>query len=72
VGVPPARQVLALLVGSGLQPQFDDARDRLASARSYCINKEALDAIAPSEDMGLLPDASSVIRLRRAEIRSLT
>ncbi len=71
LGIAPARQALALLVGSGLQPQFDDARARLGAARRYCINREALDAIAPTDTPSLVPDASSIVRLRRAELRSL-
>jgi GTPase SAR1 family protein len=71
LGVPQARQSLALLVGSGLQEHFDQARAHLTAARRYCINREALDMIAPGDLPSLAPDASAVIRLRRAELRGL-
>ncbi len=71
LGVPQARQALALLVGSGLQEHFDQARANLTAARRYCINREALDMIAPSDMPTLAPDASASIRLRRAELRGL-
>jgi hypothetical protein len=71
LGVPQARQSLALLVGAGLQEHFDQARSHLTAARRYCINREALDMIAPSDLPSLAPDASSAIRLRRAELRGL-
>jgi hypothetical protein len=71
LGVPQARQSLALLVGAGLQEPFDQARAHLTAARRYCINREALDMIAPGDLPSLAPDASAVIRLRRAELRGL-
>jgi hypothetical protein len=71
LGIPQARQALALLVGSGLQESFDTARAELAAARRFCISREALDMIAPSDLPSLAPDASSAIRLRRAELRGL-
>ena len=71
LGAPQARQSLALLVGAGLQEHFDQARSHLTAARRYCINREALDMIAPTDVPSLAPDASSAIRLRRAELRSL-
>ena len=71
LGVPQARQALALLVGSGLQEAFDEARTELGAARRFCINREALDTIAPSDLPTLAPDASAAIRLRRAELRGL-
>ncbi len=71
LGIPQARQSLALLVGSGLQESFDTARAELAAARRFCISREALDMIAPSDLPSLAPDASASIRLRRAELRGL-
>jgi hypothetical protein len=71
LGIPQARQTLALLVGAGLQEHFDQARAHLTAARRYSINREALDMIAPSDLPTLAPDASAVIRLRRAELRGL-
>lgn len=71
LGIPAARQVLALLVGPGLQELFEQARAQLASSRRYCVNREALETIRPTDRRDLAPDASSLIRLRRAELRSL-
>jgi GTPase SAR1 family protein len=71
LGIPQARQVLALLVGSGLQGVMDQARAFLANARRHAINTEALAMIRPSDLPGLAPDESAVIRLRRAELRSI-
>ncbi len=71
LGVPQARQSLALLVGSGLQDVLDQARTHLSAARRFCISREALDMIAPSDMPSLAPDASASIRLRRAELRGL-
>ncbi len=71
LGIPPARQALALMVGSGLQETFDNMRLQLGAARRYCINREALDTIRPTDLAGLIPEASAEIRLRRAELRGL-
>ncbi|MBN2177671.1 MAG: hypothetical protein JW722_08465 [Demequinaceae bacterium] len=71
LGVPQARQVLALLVGSGLQDSFEQARAFLTNARRHAINREALAMISPSDLPTLAPDESAGIRLRRAELRSL-
>ena len=71
LGVPQARQVLALLVGSGIQDSFDQARAFLTNTRRHAINREALAMISPSDLPTLAPDESAGIRLRRAELRSL-
>jgi hypothetical protein len=71
LGIPQARQVLALLIGSGLQDSFEQARAFLTNVRRNAINREALAMISPSDLPTLAPDESAVIRLRRAELRSL-
>jgi hypothetical protein len=71
LGVSEARQVLALVLGSGLTEAFDQARGFLTNARRHSINREALAVIGPSDLPSLAPDDSAVIRLRRAELRSL-
>ncbi len=71
LGVPQARQVLALLIGSGMQDSFDQARAFLTNTRRHAINREALAMISPSDLPTLAPDESAGIRLRRAELRSL-
>lgn len=71
LGIPEARQVLALVVGAGFTDVFDQARGFLTNARRHAINREALAMIGPSDLPSLAPDDSAVIRLRRAELRSL-
>lgn len=71
LGIPQARQVLALLLGGGLHDSFDQARAFLTNARRHTINREALAMISPSDLPTLAPDESAGIRLRRAELRSL-
>jgi len=71
LGVSEARQVLALVLGSGLTETFEQARGFLTNARRHAINREALAVIGPSDLPSLAPDDSAVIRLRRAELRSL-
>lgn len=71
LGIPQARQVLALLVGSGLNDAVDQSRAALTHSRRHGISREALAMITPSDHPSLAPDESAGIRLRRAELRGL-
>lgn len=71
LGVEHARTVIGVLVTPSVGPLLDGAREDLALARRYCINKEALDMMRPTDVTSLLPEASSRVRLRRAELRGL-
>lgn len=71
VGVDKAAAALAVLAKeTGLDAQAQ-AREQLVVARRYVINKEALDMMKPTDIASLGPDASSKVRLRRAELRAL-
>jgi len=71
LGVDQARTALAMLTTPVLGDALDSARDELAAARKYCINREALDLMKPTDISSLAPDASAKVRLRRAELRGL-
>ena len=71
LGVKAAHEALELLVGGKVDDALDLARDELASARRYAINREALEVLAPTDVASLMPDASAKVRLRRAELRGL-
>lgn len=71
LGVDKAASALAVLTkDTGLEAQ-DKAREQLAVSRRYVINKEALDMMKPTDIPSLSADASSKVRLRRAELRAL-
>lgn len=71
LGVPEAEVALSLLAGADTIPTVAAARDELQVARRYCINREALDMLAPTDVASLMPEASAKVRLRRAELRGL-
>ena len=71
IGVDEARVALGVLVQPSLAEQLAAARAELTAARRYVINREALDMMKPTDLTSLLPDASSKVRLRRAELRAL-
>ena len=71
LGVEQARTALAMLTTPVLGDALDRAREELAAARRYCINREALDLMKPTDIASLMPDASAKVRLRRAELRGL-
>ncbi|WP_062135450.1 GTPase domain-containing protein [Demequina aestuarii] len=71
LGVEPARMLLGTLVTPSLGDVLHLSRAELTGARRYCINREALDMMRPTDVTSLLPEASSSVRLRRAELRGL-
>lgn len=71
LGVEHARTALSLLVAPSMAEAIESAREALAAARRYAINREALDMMKPTDVASLMPDASSRVRLRRAELRGL-
>ncbi|WP_062380090.1 GTPase domain-containing protein [Demequina pelophila] len=71
LGVDEARTALMLLTSQAVGDAVDAAREELAAARRHCVNREALDMMKPTDIPSLMPDASSKIRLRRAELRGL-
>ena len=71
LGVESARMILGVLVTPSLGDALQFARAELTAARRYCINREALDMMRPTDVTSLLPEASSAVRLRRAELRGL-
>ena len=71
VGVDPASSVLAVLLKDSSTQAIAAARESLATARRLVINKEALDMMKPTDLVSLSTDASSKVRLRRAELRAL-
>lgn len=71
LGVESARMILGVLVTPSLSDALQFARAELTAARRYCINREALDMMRPTDVTSLLPEASSAVRLRRAELRGL-
>jgi hypothetical protein len=71
LGVEHARTALSLLVAPSMSEPLERAREELAAARRYAINREALDMMKPTDVASLMPDASARVRLRRAELRGL-
>lgn len=71
VGVERASGALAVLAGDTGTAAVAAAREQLATSRRYVINKEALDMMKPTDILSLSPEASSKVRLRRAELRAL-
>ena len=71
VGVESASAVLAVLVKDTATEAIAAARESLATVRRLVINKEALDMMKPTDLVSLSTDASSKVRLRRAELRAL-
>ncbi len=71
LGIEPARTVLSVLVSQSISDALERARAELTAARRYCINREALDMMKPTDVPSLMPDASVKLRLRRAELRGL-
>lgn len=71
LGIEPARTALMVLTGLGVGEAVEAAREELTAARRYCISREALDVMKPTDIPSLMPDASAKIRLRRAELRGL-
>lgn len=71
LGVESARTALSLLVTPSTAEPLRQAREELAAARRYAINREALDMMKPTDVASLMPDASARVRLRRAELRGL-
>nr|PZM96018.1 MAG: hypothetical protein DIU73_07670 [Actinomycetota bacterium] len=71
LGVEEARVALGVLVKPTLGEEIAAARAELTAARRYVIHREALDMMKPTDQVALLPDASSKVRLRRAELRAL-
>ena len=71
VGVDKAAGALAVLTRETGSAAMDKAREQLAAARRYVISKEALDMMKPTDIVSLSPEASSKVRLRRAELRAL-
>ncbi|WP_062208594.1 GTPase domain-containing protein [Demequina oxidasica] len=71
LGVEAARTALSLLVAPSMSEALERAREELAAARRYAINREALDMMKPTDVASLMPDASARVRLRRAELRGL-
>ena len=71
LGVDAARTALGVLVRPSMVDAIETARAELTAARAFVINREALDMMKPTDQAALLPDASSKVRLRRAELRAL-
>lgn len=71
VGVESASAALAVLAKDTAKDSVAAARAALATARRAVINKEALDMMKPTDLASLTTDASSKVRLRRAELRAL-
>jgi len=71
VGVDKAAGALAVLTRETGTSAMEKAIEQLAAARHYVISKEALDMMKPTDIVSLTPDASSKVRLRRAELRAL-
>lgn len=71
LGIEPARTVLSVLVAPSMGDALDEARAELTAARRYCVNREALDMMKPTDVPTLMPDSSAKLRLRRAELRGL-
>lgn len=71
VGVDKAAGALAVLTKETGPAAIDKAREHLTAARRYVISKEALDMMKPTDIVSLSPEASSKVRLRRAELRAL-
>lgn len=71
VGVDKAAGALAVLTKQTGSAAMDKAREQLTAARRYVISKEALDMMKPTDIVSLSPEASSKVRLRRAELRAL-
>ncbi len=71
LGVESARVALGVLARPQLADPIEIAREELTAARRFVINREALDMMKPTDQVALLPDASSKVRLRRAELRAL-
>ena len=71
LGVEEARTVLGVLVAPSLSEPIHLARAELTGARRYCINREALDMMKPTDVPSLTAEVSSTVRLRRAELRGL-
>ncbi|MCB2413523.1 hypothetical protein LGT39_11790 [Demequina sp. TTPB684] len=71
VGVDSANAVLTVLARDTAAGAIGAAREALAAARRFVINKEALDMMKPTDLVSLSSDASSKVRLRRAELRAL-
>jgi GTPase SAR1 family protein len=71
LGIESAQVTLAILTTPNVDAAVEQARALLAAARRYCLNKESLDLMKPTDVASLMPDASSKVRLRRAELRGL-
>ncbi len=71
LGVEGARTFLTVACSGSINEQSEQARVELTAARKFVINKEALDMMKPTDVTALLPEASSKVRLRRAEQRGL-
>lgn len=70
-GVDEAARALAVLGGAPGDDVITAARTALTTLRSEGISREALDYMRPTDIASLSPDASSKVRLRRAELRAL-
>lgn len=71
LGIENARTLLGVLVTPSVADALHLARAELTGARRYCINREALDMMRPTDVPSLMPESSSKVRLRRAELRGL-
>lgn len=71
LGVDKAAGALAVLTRDVGTSAIVKAREQLAAARRFVISKEALDMMKPTDVLSLSADASSKVRLRRAELRAL-
>lgn len=71
LGVEHARESFAVLTLDAGTDAIAKARDELQAARKYVVQREALDMMKPTDIVSLSPDASSRVRLRRAELRAL-
>ncbi len=71
LGIEDAHTALAILLAPSMAEPIAAAHAELEAARRYCINREALDVMKPIDAPSLAPDASSQVRLRRAELRGL-
>jgi hypothetical protein len=71
VGVDSAKATLTVLAKDTSAQAIESAREALATSRRFVINKEALDMMKPTDLVSLSADASSKVRLRRAELRAL-
>ncbi|MDE0573536.1 dynamin family protein [Demequina sp. B12] len=71
LGIEQARTILGVLVTPSVGEPVHLARAELTGARRYCINREALDMMKPTDVPSLMPEVSSTVRLRRAELRGL-